>query len=276
MPAVNTNASSPPKRGRQHPGIQPYAVDEMVDGQHRAGIGIRLQLPHVVADAGQAFEAAVAIEQVLDGRGLHAFFGEQVEQHPGIDLARPRAHGYPVERGETHRAFDAAAVGQGAHGRAAAEMSDDDSARRHAWGDLAQAPGDVFVRQTVETVSPDTLGVEALRNGKVVRNRTVAVMKGGIEAGNLKQFRSTHQQRPDRCEVVRLMQGCEGNVLLETRDHALVDDHRPVIFRPAMDDPVANRDEVEALGLPEPSRHHGNRRGNVGDLVRRIAPIDQR
>ena len=155
-------------------------------------------------------------------------------------------------------------------------MRDDDSARRHAWGDLAQAPGDVFVGQTVETVSPDTLGVEALRNGKVVRNRTVAVMKGGIEAGNLKQFRSTHQQRPDRCEVVRLMQGCEGHVLLEIRDHALVDDHRPVIFRPAMDDPVANRDEVEALGLPEPSRHHGNRRGNVGDLVRRIAPIDQR
>ena len=144
------------------------------------------------------------------------------------------------------------------------------------WGDLAQAPGDVFVGQTVETVSPDTLGVEALRNGKVVGNRTVAVMKGGIEAGNLKQFRSAHQQRPDRCEVVRLMQRCEGNVLLETRDHALVDDHWPVIFRPAMDDPVANRDEVEALGLPEPSRHHGNRRGNVGDLVRRIDPIDQR
>ena len=122
----------------------------------------------------------------------------------------------------------------------------------------------------METVSPDTLGVEALRNGKMVRNGTVAVMKGGIEAGNLKQFRSTHQQRPDRCEVVRLMQRCEGNVLLETRDHALVDDDWPVIFRPAMDDPVANRDEVEALGLPKPSRHHGNRRGNVGDLVRRI------
>ena len=72
------------------------------------------------------------------------------------------------------------------------------------------------------------------------------------------------------CEVVRLMQWREGSVLLETRDHALVDGHRPVIFRPAMDDPVDNRDKVEALGLPEPSCHHGNRRGNVGDLVRRI------
>ena len=111
-------------------------------------------------------------------------------------------------------------------------MSDDDPARRHSWGHLAQTPGDVFVGQTVETVSPDTLGVEALRNGKVVRNRTVAVMKGGIEAGNLKQFRPTHQQRPNRCEVVRLMQGCEGNVSLETRDHALVDDHWRSYFGP--------------------------------------------
>src|SRR5215218_4932999 len=38
-------------------------------------------------------------------------------------------------------------------------------------------------------VDGSTLGVEALRNGKVVRNRTVGVMKGGIKAGNLKQFR---------------------------------------------------------------------------------------
>jgi hypothetical protein len=128
----------------------------------------------------------------------------------------------------------------------------------------------------VETVSLDPSVMQFTGQREALGDRRLVMMKGGIEAGNLKQFRSTHQQRPDRCEVVRLMQGCEGNVLLETRDHALVDDHRPVIFRPAMDDPVANRDEVEALGLPEPSRHHGNRCGNVGDLVRRIDPIDQR
>ena len=75
--------------------------------------------------AGKALEAAVAIEQVLDRSRIHAFLLDEVEHDTGIDLARPRAHGQAVERGEAHRAFDAAAVGQRAHGGAAAEMGDD-------------------------------------------------------------------------------------------------------------------------------------------------------
>jgi acetate kinase len=48
-----------------------------------------------------------------------------------------------------------------------------------------------------------------------------------------------------------------------------------MIFRPAMDNAVANRNKVEALGLAKPGCYDGNRRRDVGDLVRRIAPVDQ-
>ena len=112
----------------------------------------------------------------------------QIEQHSGIDLARPRAHRQPVERGEAHRAFDAAAAGQGAHGRAAAEMRDDHAARRDVRRDLAQALGDVFVRQPVKPVASDAFGIEVLGNGVMVGDRAVAAMKRGVEAGDLRQL----------------------------------------------------------------------------------------
>jgi hypothetical protein len=63
--------------------------------------------------------------------------------------------------------------------------------------------------------------------------------------------------------------------LFKARDYRLVDDDGPVIFRPAMDNAVANRNKVEALGLAKPGCYDGNRRRDVGDLVRRIAPVDQ-
>ena len=72
------------------------------------------------------------------------------------------------------------------------------------------------------------------------------------------------------------MQRRERNVSLEVCDHRMVDHDRPVVFRPAMHDPVADRDQVQALRLAKPGRHHGNRRGDVPDLVRRIGLVDQR
>jgi len=74
MPAVNTKASRPPRAAAS--GVQPNAVNEMVDGEPRAGVGMRLQLAHVVADAGQAFEPAIMVEQILDCLRGHVFFIE--------------------------------------------------------------------------------------------------------------------------------------------------------------------------------------------------------
>jgi hypothetical protein len=65
-------------------------------------------------------------------------------------------------------------------------MRDDDSACCHAWGDLAQAPCDVLVGEPVEPVPPDALAIVTLRDREVVRYGAVAVMKGGVEAGDLR------------------------------------------------------------------------------------------
>ena len=128
-------------------------------------------------------------------------------------------------------------------------MRYDHAAGSHSRGHLAQASRDVLVRQPVKPVSPYPLGVEALRNRETVCNGAMAAVKGRVEARDLKQFRTPLQQGADRRQVVRLMQRCERNICLEVRNHRLVNSDRPVVFRAAMDDPMADRDQVEALGL---------------------------
>src|SRR5262249_58916400 len=101
--------------------------------------------------------------------------------------------------------------------------------RRYGRGNLAQAPGDVFVREPMKPVASDALDVEMLGNGVVVGNRTVAMMKSGVEAGDLKQLGMPVQERADRRQVVGLMQRCKRSVLLEVHDYRFIDDDRPVI-----------------------------------------------
>src|SRR6185312_7508491 len=125
-----------PECSRQHPGVEADPVHEIVDGKGGARIGAGLELAHVVADAGQAFETAVAIEEILHLRRRHALFRKQIQHDTGVELTRPRSHRKSVERGETHGAFDASAALDGAHRGPAAEMSDNDASTGDVRRDL--------------------------------------------------------------------------------------------------------------------------------------------
>jgi len=92
----------------------------IVDGKGRARIGVRLELTHIVADAGQALKPTIVVEETLDGGGIHSLFAHQIQHDTGIDLARSRPHRQAIERGKAHRALDAPAFEERAHGRAAA------------------------------------------------------------------------------------------------------------------------------------------------------------
>ena len=48
----------PAERGRQHAGVKPDAIDEVIERKRGPRIGARLEVAHVVADAGQALQAA--------------------------------------------------------------------------------------------------------------------------------------------------------------------------------------------------------------------------
>ena len=65
IPAVKTKASTPCKAAASIPAFSADAVDEIIDREGRARLRARLQLPHVVADAGQPLQAAIAVEEIL-------------------------------------------------------------------------------------------------------------------------------------------------------------------------------------------------------------------
>ena len=87
MPAVKTKPSKPPSTAAKLPARQPDLVGEVVDGEGGARIIARQQFAHIVADAGEALETAVPVEEVLNRFGRrHAACRHEIEHHAGIDL----------------------------------------------------------------------------------------------------------------------------------------------------------------------------------------------
>ena len=139
MPAVKTNASSPPRAAASWPAESAAAVDEVVDREGGGGIVAREQVAHVVRDAGEALQPGAVVEETGDLRSGHALLFDQVQDDARIELARAGAHRQAVERREAHRRLDAAAACERAHRGAAAEMRDDDAAGGDLRRDLGQA-----------------------------------------------------------------------------------------------------------------------------------------
>ncbi len=59
------------------------------------------------------------------------------------------------------------------------------------------------------------------------------------------------------------------------RQNVRIDDNRPIVVGPAVNDTVADSDQLDVLRFLQPIAGGHHRRGNVGDLPRRIGFIDQ-
>ena len=92
----------------------------------------------------------------------------------------------------------------------------------------------------MKPITPDPFIVQPAGYGVVVRDLVMVAVKGRVEAGDLRQRRKSGKQSADRRQIVGLMQRRERREALQTRDHAVVDQHGPVVIRTAMHDPVAD------------------------------------
>ena len=173
------------------------------------GSSAREQLPHVVTDAREALEPTLIVEKALNRFRVHPFLAHEVEHNAGVELPRPCAHGQTIERREAHRAFEALARRERAHGCAAAEMGNHDPAFGNFGRDLAEPPRDVLVGKAVKSIATNPLRIERLGDRKAVGDLRMASMESGVEAGNLQQARLPLQDRPDRGKVIGLVQRSE-------------------------------------------------------------------
>ncbi len=69
------------------------------------------------------------------------------------------------------------------------------------------------------------------------------MVKGGIEAGDLREARRKRADGADRRDMMRLMQWRQRDKASNAASTARVDQHRPRIARAAMDDAVAGGGE---------------------------------
>ena len=78
------------------------------------------------------------------------------------------------------------------------------------------------------------------RECKCLCHLGLGTVECGVEASDLRQLRRASQQGADRRQVVRLMQRCERNVLVQRRQHRRVDANRSAVLEPAVNDAVSN------------------------------------
>src|SRR5262249_12787861 len=96
------------ERRRKRAHLAPDAIHVEVDGELRPGIVGGEELPHVAGDPGDAEQARLVVDQLLDGARIHPALVHQVEQHARIEGAAARAHRQAVDGGEARPSRHAA------------------------------------------------------------------------------------------------------------------------------------------------------------------------
>ena len=102
----------------------------------------------------------------------------------------------------------------------------------------------------MKSVTADALLMQPARYGVVVRDLVVVAVKGRVEAGDLGQSGKFGKQDSDRRQIVGLMQRRKCREPLQTRDHAMVDQHRAIVVGTAMDDPMADGERAQLKFVP--------------------------
>lgn len=123
--------------------------------------------------------------------------------------------------------------------------------------------GNVFVRQTVESVAADAACGDVPRQRKRLFDGRPRVMKGGVEAGNLWQIGRAGQDGSDRRDVVRLMQRRERNQRFQRTQYVRIDPHRSDVALTAVHHPVSDRLDA----VPLETRRQGLEQGSHGVCV---------
>ena len=151
---------------------------------------------------------------------------KQIQDHAGIEGARPRTHRQTVDRGKAHGAGDASPAVDGAHAGAIAEMGHDELAARTFRRHLRQHRDDVFVGKAVKPVAANALGRQLARQGEFLCQRRLRSVEGRVEAGNLRERGHNGANGADRRDMVGLVQRRERHQHFKCANHPVIDQHR--------------------------------------------------
>src|SRR5208282_3802801 len=239
-PGREDDSVQPAERSRERAQLAANSVNVEIDRRLCTGRVAFEQRTHVAGNARYAEQARLLIDELLDSACVHLELVEQVEDHARVQAAAPCTHWQAVDRGEAHRARDAAAVRYCAHAGTVAKMQHDNPAGGGFLVVGGQSLGDVLVGEPVESVASYAAVGDRPRECKCLCLLGLGTVECGVEASNLRQLRGAFQEGPDRRQVVRLVQRCERNVFRQRREHRRVDANRSAVLEPAVNDAMSN------------------------------------
>jgi len=122
-------------------------IDEQRDRLPRGRRVARQQGAHIAGQARNPEQAGTLVDQMLDGIGIHPLVRNEIQNNAGVESAGPGSHRQTIDRRKSHGGRDAAAVRDGAHAGAVAEMRDHEARRNR----IAKPVQDRLVSSTAET-----------------------------------------------------------------------------------------------------------------------------
>ncbi len=236
-----------------------HAVAQHLHGQAGAlaglGLPLGLDLAAVAADAGNAQQAGLLVEDGVHALGVEALLLHDGDQDAGIHVAAAGAHDDAFQRGQAHAGVHALAPVHGRDGGAVAQVAGHDL---QPLDGLAQqggrAVGHVAVAGAVEAVAAQAeLLAEVV--GQAVGEGVVghAVVEGGVEHGDVGHLGEHLAGGLDAHGVGRVVQGGVEGQLLDLLQDGVVDHDGIAEVRAAVGHAVADGRDVLALehGLVE-------------------------
>src|SRR5215472_18125632 len=112
-----------------------------------------------------------------------------MEEHSRINRAATRSHGQAIYRRKAHGRCDAVAGEKRTHACAVAKVRNDCATNCRAGVEFRQPRRDVFVRESMKSVTQYALLKVTPGQSKSLCQRRLAAMKRSVKAGDLRQLR---------------------------------------------------------------------------------------
>jgi hypothetical protein len=189
-----------------------------------------------------------------------------VEQSAGVDVAGARAHDQAFERGQAHARLDRAAVLDGAHAAAVAEVTRDQPQVPEVGLEVVRDPTrDVLVADSVEAKAPDpVLVAQILRKRVPLCTTRKRLVKGRVEHRDVRRVGQQLLRRSNAAQVRGVVQRRERERLLDRGFDLCGDELGPVEFLAAVHHAMSDRLERRRFGQP---LEHARDREVQGSLV---------
>jgi hypothetical protein len=144
-------------------------------------------------------------------------------------------------------------------------MGDDHALPGNLWRHLRQHRSDVLVRQAMKAVTLHASATDLLRQWHHFRHGRLAVVKAGVEAGDLWHAGLALRHGLDRREVVGLMQRRERHQLAQLSEQRGRDDRRVGALAPVHDPVTHAKKTGVGVSRAQPLEHLLERAARVAD-----------